>query len=123
MSPTKAKYKLFLLEFVALKFTLDKFSDIIWGFPVTIPGRYTSWPDRPGKATQTKMQRAAHAATQQQQYDESMFLAHLAEVLRRHGVAVRMAYTSSSVMEAITDQLTQLANKQSNDNGNGDVPA
>jgi RNase H-like domain found in reverse transcriptase len=35
-SPTEAKYKLFLLKFTALKFTLNKFSDIIWGFPVEI---------------------------------------------------------------------------------------
>jgi hypothetical protein len=36
MSTTKAKYKPFLLKFAALKFMLDKFSDIIWGFPVKI---------------------------------------------------------------------------------------
>jgi RNase H-like domain found in reverse transcriptase len=36
MSSTEAKYKLFLLEFATLKFTLDKFLDIIWGFPVEI---------------------------------------------------------------------------------------
>jgi RNase H-like domain found in reverse transcriptase len=35
-SPSKAKYKPFLLEFAALKFALDKFSDIIWGFPIEI---------------------------------------------------------------------------------------
>jgi RNase H-like domain found in reverse transcriptase len=35
-SPSKAKYKPFLLEFAALKFALDKFSDIIWGFPIKI---------------------------------------------------------------------------------------
>ena len=35
-SPTEAKYKPFLLEFAALKFALDKFSDIIWGFPIEI---------------------------------------------------------------------------------------
>jgi RNase H-like domain found in reverse transcriptase len=35
-SPSKAKYKPFLLEFVALKFSLDKFSNIIWGFPIKI---------------------------------------------------------------------------------------
>jgi hypothetical protein len=35
-SPTKAKYKPFLLEFASLKFMLDKFSDIIWGFPIEI---------------------------------------------------------------------------------------
>lgn len=35
-STTEEKYKLFLLEFAALKFVRDKFSDIIWGFPVEI---------------------------------------------------------------------------------------
>jgi hypothetical protein len=35
-SKSEEKYKLFLLEFAALKFTLDKFSDTIWGFPVEI---------------------------------------------------------------------------------------
>ena len=35
-SKTEEKYKPFLLEFAALKFGLDKFSDIVWGFPVEI---------------------------------------------------------------------------------------
>jgi hypothetical protein len=35
-SALEAKYKPFLLEFAALKFALDKFSDIIWGFPIEI---------------------------------------------------------------------------------------
>jgi transposase InsO family protein len=35
-STSEAKYKPFLLEFAALKFALDKFSDIIWGFPIEI---------------------------------------------------------------------------------------
>jgi len=35
-SKAEEKYKPFLLEFAALKFGLDKFSDIIWGFPVEI---------------------------------------------------------------------------------------
>jgi hypothetical protein len=35
-SKTEEKYKPFLLEFAALKFGLDKFSDTIWGFPVEI---------------------------------------------------------------------------------------
>jgi hypothetical protein len=35
-SKSEAKYKPFLLEFAALKFGLDKFSNIIWGFPVEI---------------------------------------------------------------------------------------
>ena len=35
-SKSEEKYKPFLLEFAALKFTLDKFSNTIWGFPVEI---------------------------------------------------------------------------------------
>jgi hypothetical protein len=35
-SSTEQKYKPFLLEFTALKFGLDKFLDIVWGFPVEI---------------------------------------------------------------------------------------
>ena len=35
-SHAEEKYKPFLLEFAALKFALDKFSNIIWGFPVEI---------------------------------------------------------------------------------------
>jgi hypothetical protein len=35
-SASEQKYKPFLLEFAALKFGLDKFSDIVWGFPVEI---------------------------------------------------------------------------------------
>jgi hypothetical protein len=35
-SPSEARYKPFLLEFAALKFALDKFDDIIWGFPIEI---------------------------------------------------------------------------------------
>lgn len=35
-SKAEEKYKPFLLEFAALKFGLDKFADIIWGFPVEI---------------------------------------------------------------------------------------
>ena len=35
-STAEQKYKPFLLEFAALKFGLDKFSDTIWGFPVEI---------------------------------------------------------------------------------------
>lgn len=35
-SVTEEKYKPFILEFAALKFSLDKFSDIIWGFPVEL---------------------------------------------------------------------------------------
>jgi hypothetical protein len=35
-SPSEANYKPFLLEFVALKFCMDKFDSIIWGFPVEV---------------------------------------------------------------------------------------
>lgn len=35
-SAAEHKYKPFLLEFAALKFGLDRFSDIVWGFPVEI---------------------------------------------------------------------------------------
>lgn len=35
-SRTEEKYKPFLLEFAALKFALDKFTNIIWGFPIEI---------------------------------------------------------------------------------------
>ena len=35
-SPTEEKYKPFILEFTALKHCLDKFSDIIWGYPVKL---------------------------------------------------------------------------------------
>ena len=35
-SPTEEKYKPFILEFGALKHSLDKFSDIIWGYPVEL---------------------------------------------------------------------------------------
>jgi hypothetical protein len=35
-SKAEQKYKPFILEFAALKFGLDKFADIIWGFPTEI---------------------------------------------------------------------------------------
>jgi hypothetical protein len=35
-STTEEKYKPFILEFGALKHSLDKFSDIIWGYPVEL---------------------------------------------------------------------------------------
>ncbi|OJT14782.1 Retrovirus-related Pol polyprotein from transposon 297, partial [Trametes pubescens] len=35
-SRTEEKYKSFISEFAALKFGLDKFTDIIWGFPVEL---------------------------------------------------------------------------------------
>jgi hypothetical protein len=35
-SKAEQKYKPFILKFAALKFGLDKFADIIWGFPTEI---------------------------------------------------------------------------------------
>lgn len=35
-SPTEEKYKPFILEFGALKYSLDKFGDIIWGYPIEL---------------------------------------------------------------------------------------
>ena len=35
-STAEVRYKPFMLEFAALKYALDKFNDIIWGFPVEI---------------------------------------------------------------------------------------
>ena len=35
-STSEEKYKPYLLEFAALKFSLDKFADIVWGFPVKL---------------------------------------------------------------------------------------
>ena len=35
-SKMEEKYKLFLLKFAALKFGLDKFSNITWGFPIEV---------------------------------------------------------------------------------------
>ena len=36
MSASEEKYKPFLLEFAALKFSFDKFSDIVYGYPVEV---------------------------------------------------------------------------------------
>jgi len=35
-SPTEERYKLYLLEFAALKYAFDQFGGTIWGFPVEI---------------------------------------------------------------------------------------
>ena len=35
-SPTEEKYKPFILEFAALKHALDKFGDMIWGYPIEL---------------------------------------------------------------------------------------
>jgi hypothetical protein len=35
-SPSEEKYKPFLLEFAALKYSFDKFSDIVYGYPVEV---------------------------------------------------------------------------------------
>ena len=37
-SPSEEKYKLFLLKFAALKYSFDKFSDIVYGYPVEQSG-------------------------------------------------------------------------------------
>jgi hypothetical protein len=44
-SKTEQNYKPFLLEFAALKFGLNKFSDTIWGFPVEIETDYQALRD------------------------------------------------------------------------------
>ena len=44
-SQAKERYKPFLLEFAVLKFSLDKFSNIIWGFPVEIEMDYQAIRD------------------------------------------------------------------------------
>lgn len=44
-------YKPFLLEFAALKFALDKFSDTIWGFPVEIETDCSALRDVLGQET------------------------------------------------------------------------
>jgi RNase H-like domain found in reverse transcriptase len=36
MSVLEEKYKLFLLEFAVLKYSFDKFSDIVYGYPVEV---------------------------------------------------------------------------------------
>jgi hypothetical protein len=90
---------------------------------VTIPGIRAGWPNCPGQAVQTKTQKAAHTAVWQQRYNEGTFSARLAEALRRHGVAVHTARTSSSVMKDIMDQLTRLASKGGQNSSNKDVPA
>ena len=35
-SPTEEKYKPFILEFAALKHSLNKFSNIVWGYPIEL---------------------------------------------------------------------------------------
>jgi hypothetical protein len=35
-SPAEERYKPFLLEFAALKYSLDKFSDVIYGYPLEL---------------------------------------------------------------------------------------
>jgi hypothetical protein len=90
---------------------------------VTIPGIRAGRPDCPGQTAQTKTRRTARTAMRQKQYNESTFSARLAEALRRHGVAVRTARTSSSVMGDIMDQLAQLASTGSKSNSDKDVPA
>lgn len=55
---TEKKYKLYLLEFAALKFRLDKFSSIVWGFPVEIK---TDCNHLKGYITQLKPKRSTCA--------------------------------------------------------------
>jgi Chromo (CHRromatin Organisation MOdifier) domain len=69
---------------------------------VTIPQRCAGPPDHPKR---TKTRSTTRVTTRQKRYDESTFLAQLAEALRRHGAAVHTARTSSSVMRDIMDQL------------------
>jgi hypothetical protein len=90
---------------------------------VTVPGTRAGRPDRPGQTTQTKTRDMARAIARQRRYDKSTFSARLAEALRQHGMAVRTARTSSSVMRDITDQLARLASKTSENNSDEDVPA
>ena len=35
-SEAEEKYKPFILKFTALKYTLNKFGDIIWGYPIEL---------------------------------------------------------------------------------------
>lgn len=50
-SRAEMNYKPFLLEFAALKFALDKFSDTIWGFPVEIETDCSALRDIIGQET------------------------------------------------------------------------
>jgi hypothetical protein len=90
---------------------------------VTIPQRRAGRPDRPERTVLTKTRSMARVATRQRQYDTNMFSACLAEALRRHGVAVCMTRTSSSVIRDITDQLARLVSKGNKSSSNEDVPA
>jgi hypothetical protein len=76
------------------------------GGDVMIPGIHAGRPNCPRRTVQTKTQKAVRTATRQKQYDENTFSARLAKALRWHGVVVRTAHTSLSVMKDITDQLT-----------------
>jgi Chromo (CHRromatin Organisation MOdifier) domain len=51
---------------------------------------------------------AAHQAARQERHDKSAFLAWLAEVLRRHGMAVQVGCTSTHVMQGIINELARL---------------
>ena len=42
-SASEEKYKPFLLGFAALKYSFDKFSDIIYGYPVEIVKHYATY--------------------------------------------------------------------------------
>jgi hypothetical protein len=61
--------------------------------------------------------------TRQKQYNESTFLACLAEALRRHGATVHTARTSLSVIRDIMDQLARLVSRGSKSNSDEDILA
>jgi hypothetical protein len=63
-------------------------------------------PDTPD--WQTTRVLVAHWATRQERYNKSAFPARLAEVLQRHGMAVRAGRTSTHVMQGITNELAHL---------------
>jgi hypothetical protein len=63
-------------------------------------------PDTPDRRTARIL--AACRAAQQERYDKSAFPARLAEVLRRHGMAVQVGCTSTHVMQGIINELAHL---------------
>jgi hypothetical protein len=92
---------------------------------VTVPGtraERAGRPNRPEQTISTKAWSMARMTARQRQYEESTFSARLAKALRRHGMTVRTAHTSSSVMRDIMDQLARLASKTGKSSSDGDVP-
>jgi hypothetical protein len=45
MSVLEEKYKLFLLEFAALKYSFDKFSEVVYGYPVEVETNFQALQD------------------------------------------------------------------------------